>query len=549
MPDEVPIFKDTTTDLNVAFRELVSYLGVSDTRVGYLRDFEHVFSLTCPDRMLWTFPEYRELDALSPLPENVRSKVSPGVFRNYLMVYEQIMRRIGLIDKAPVEQITAGQFFDLGDTRMIPQVDAFFKRIVRPGAVWLTSGERGGGKTHTAVAVIEKLVNGTYPSIPKVVVCTNIIFYHKVNGHILVEPPPGVHHITTMKELFPIVVDTIETYGRDVLIMLVLDEAQGFIGGDSNFTNSSIPMKEMLGTIRKYNLMVWFLTPTARSVGPAFRNMMNAKNPGNLTCRWRKDMQRNEAWIVQNHLDCQPRELMAVIPYDCEPAAIRVPVTDWTTTVDRLREGDYCYDHIASATFDEGDGFNFNDFNKALGGVASIKALDAIRAFYRRIEEEADDPLTAEQMLRVSKATAYRNLIRNGVTQTVAASSLGVPRTTLNDWVRELGLDAENEPDEAGNGGVSVRQRDGIASSFDDGRTRGSRARTIYISKGRGEKGGSEDPVPSNGCLSEGVLEPPSEGVSDPCSDHSSDTPIPDGSYSFDELRRAVHHCIGDDGE
>ncbi|MDO5765838.1 MAG: hypothetical protein Q4P84_09085, partial [Elusimicrobiales bacterium] len=259
--------------------------------------------------------------------------------------------------------------------------------------------------------------------------------------------------------------------------------------------------------------------------------------------------QRNEAWIVQNHLDCQPRELMAVIPYDCEPAAIRVPVTDWTTTVDRLREGDYCYDHIASATFDEGDGFNFNDFNKALGGVASIKALDAIRAFYRRIEEEADDPLTAEQMLRVSKATAYRNLIRNGVTQTVAASSLGVPRTTLNDWVRELGLDAENEPDEAGNGGVSVRQRDGIASSFDDGRTRGSRARTIYISKGRGEKGGSEDPVPSNGCLSEGVLEPPSEGVSDPCSDHSSDTPIPDGSYSFDELRRAVHHCIGDDGE
>lgn len=537
MPDEVQIWKDTTTDLNIAFRELVSYLGVSDTRVGYLRDFEHVFSLTCPDMMLWTFPEYRELDALSPLPENVRARVSPGVFRNYLMVYEQIMRRIGLIDKEPVEQITSGQFFDMGDTRMIAGMDAFFKRIIRPGAVWLTSGERGGGKTHAAVALFEKLLKGEFPSIPRVVVCTNIIFYHKVAGNVEVEPPPGVHHITTMKELFPIVVETIRTYGRDVLIMLVLDEAQGFISGDRNFTNSSIPMKEMLGTIRKYNMMVWFLTPTARFIGPAFRNTMNAKNPGNVTCRWRKDMQRNEAWIAQNHLDCKPKELMAVIPYDCEPAAIRVPVTDWTVTVDELVEGGYCYDHIASAKFEEGDGFDFNEFNRALGGVASIEALDAIETFYRRIESTAEDELSPEQMLRVEKARAYRNLIHAGVTQTVAARSLGVARTTLNDWVREL-----DEQDESGD---PLRQDDTRASSFDDGRTGRSRAPRIYISKGSAEKRGMEPPAPSNEIPQDESSEEIDDASAEGYRDLSPDTSIPDGTYTFDEFGRAVRHCIG----
>ncbi len=314
----------------------------------------------------------------------------------------------------------------------------YIRKIARPGAVWLTSGERGGGKTHTAVAVMEKLVKGKVPGMPKVIVATNIIFYHKVGGRINVEPPPGVYHITTMKELWPIVVDTIETYGRDVLIMLVLDEAQGFIGGDSNFTNSSIPMKEMLGTIRKYSMMVWFLTPTAKSVGPMFRNLINAKkNPGNITCRWKKDLELNERWIAECKLDSSPKEWMAVIPYDAPPVMMRIPVTEWTGVLENLKEGQYCYDHVASATFREGEGFNFNDFNDALGGVASIHAMDAIKEFYARMEAvEAAvgdmDPEAAERRRKVELATRLHDEF--GLNWEQAADAAGVALATLKVW-------------------------------------------------------------------------------------------------------------------
>ena len=513
---EVALYKDTVTDLNVAYRELLGYMGVSDTRVGYLRDFEHVLSLTCPDKMLWQFEEYGELEALSPLPDDLRARVNPGVFRNYLMVYEQIMRKIGLVDKAPVEQITAGDFFDLGDARM-EGADEFFSRIAKPGAVWLTTGERGGGKTHTAVAVIEKMVGGQFPSLPKA----------------MPRKGPGVYHITTMRELFPIVVKTIEEYGRKVMIMLVLDEAQGFISGDSNFTNSSIPMKEMLGTIRKYNLMVWLLTPTARSVGPAFRNLMNAKTPGNLTCFWRKDMAKNRRWIAQNHLPCEPRELMAVIPYDSRPAALRVPVTDWTCTVDDLEDGGYCYDHIASAAFEEGEGFDFNAFNRALGGVASLHAMDAIKEFYRTLDAPPEEKASPEELMRITKARIYRQLTSGGITQSVAAKALGVARTTLNDWAREIEQD------------VGARQTGEAASDADDGRDEQAHA-GIYLSKRSAKKRGSRRPPSSR---HGGPTEPSSDEDPEGIADSEIDTKIPDGTYSFAEMQRAVEYCLAEEDE
>lgn len=529
---EVALYKDTVTDLNNGYRELLGYMGVSDTRVGYLRDFEHVLSLNCPDKMLWQFEEYRELEALSPLPDDLRARVNPGVFRNYLLVYEQIMRKIGLVDKAPIEQITAGDFFDLGDARM-EGADEFFSRIAKPGAVWLTTGERGGGKTHTAVAVIEKMVGGQFPSLPKVVVATNIIFYHRVGNDIRVETPPGVYHITTMRELFPIVVKTIEEYGRKVMIMLVLDEAQGFISGDSNFTNSSIPMKEMLGTIRKYNLMVWFLTPTARSVGPAFRNLMNAKTPGNLTCFWRKDMAKNRKWIAQNHLPCEPRELMAVIPYDSRPAALRVPVTDWTCTVDDLKDGGYCYDHIASAAFEEGEGFDFNAFNRALGGVASLHAMDAIKEFYRTLDAPPEEKASPEELMKITKARIYKQLTSGGITQSVAAKALGVARTTLNDWAREVEQDA------------GTRQTREAASDADDGRD-GQAHAGIYLSKRTAKKRGARRPPSSRPGEQ---AEPPSDEDSEGPADPEIDTKIPDGTYSFAEMQRAVEYCLAEEYE
>ena len=473
------------------------------------------------------------------------------------------------------------QFRNLGD---------YFRFIARPGAVWMTSGERGGGKTHTAVAVAEDFVKGKYPQMGKVIVATNIIFYHRVDGELLVEPPPGVYHIRTMRDFFPIVVDSIRKYGREVLIMLILDEAQGFVGGDNNYTNASIPMKEFLGTIRKYNTMVWFLTPSAKQLGPAFRNLINGNPPGNVTCRWKKDLELNERWIAAKHLPYGPKQLMAVRPYDAPPMFLRVPKTEWTGTIDTLEEGKYCYDHEASATFREGQGFCFNDFNDYLGGVASIHAMDAIEEFYRlhvQAEDGADVPAvrSAEDIEKESKAKLYSRMQINGMTQDEAARMIGVSRTTLNDWCKTYGLPvgksarkASPDPPEpkgsegeakgsvqpekptskpsknsgktAGKPGKTVRQDSRGASTFDDGRRGGSKSPKIYISRENPQKGGfsahpsvrenhdfraSESPLTTSTSAPEGHP------------DARYDTPLPDGRYTIDEFRTAARWCTKED--
>lgn len=541
---ETMLYKDTVTDLNQGYRDLLTCLNMGDTRAVYLHQFEHILSQTIPDQMIWQTERYRRLNAMAPIPESGRAKVHPGVFRNYLMVYEQIMRDAGLIDKSPVETSIGIRMFDLGDDRMTADLDAYFSKIARPGAVWLTSGERGGGKTHTAVAVMEGMVKGRFPSMPRVVVMTNIIFYHRVGGRLTVQTPPGVHHIRTMRDLWPKVADTIDEYGRDVLIMLILDEAQGFIGGDSNYTNASIPMKEMLGTIRKYNMMVWFLTPTARSVGPAFRNLINAKNPGNLTCRWRKDLSLNNQWIEACHIDASPKEFMAVIPYDADPVMLRIPVTEWTGIHEDLREGEYCYDHIASAAFREGEGFDFNDFNDALGGVASIHAIDAIREFYRGMEAaESAKPEVSERDRKLTLAKRLHD--ERGMSWEDAADYAEIPYGTLKGWLSKERKDAERV--ERGHPiSETARQLDGWM-------TGGSKSPPIYISKRGPENGGPEGAPHPPECVPEECSEGCPEGPSDELPEEGEKTDgahgIPDGTYSIEEMRRAVHHCIGDDGE
>lgn len=98
MTDRTPLFKDVTTDLNQVYRECISMYQIGDTRTGYLRTFELVLSQCCPDMQVWNFPAYK---SMIPLPEDPRQRLSPGYYYNWLIVYEQIMREVGLIDKDP----------------------------------------------------------------------------------------------------------------------------------------------------------------------------------------------------------------------------------------------------------------------------------------------------------------------------------------------------------------------------------------------------------------------------------------------------------------
>ena len=304
-----------------------------------------------------------------------------------------------------------------------------------------------------------------------------------------------------MRELWPIVADTIETLGRGALIVLVLDEAQGFLAGDANATNSSIPMKEMLGTIRKYGLMVWLLTPTARSVGPAFRNRIDdPRQAGNLTCVWRKDIGRNRRWIAATHAPGEPREWMAVMPCGSKSAMVRIQSTPWTSDLDSLPEGGYCYDHIASAAFGPGEGFDFNDFNRRMGGVASIHAIREIRAYYRENgldsepgPAEKEDPMESPKEWWSRKTAEALAMHDSGMEWKSVAKELGVNYNTLmsriqrarrSDNATHQSADIARRSNECT---IDVPESPRIYLSKGEARTEAETLRRTFGDKGEGE--------------------------------------------------------------
>lgn len=327
---------------------------------------------------------------------------------------------------------------------MIMSLDDLFGRMAKPGSVWLTSGFRGGGKSHTAIALAEQFVKGKYPSVGKVIVVTNIIFFHKTRHGIVEETPEGVYHVHTMRDLFPIITDTIEQYGRNVTILLILDEAQNFIGGDSNQSNASVMMKEFLGIIRKFCMMVWFLTPSANSIGPAFRNYLNDnKYPGNLTAKWKKDLGLNARYIESTGMRCNPNELMLVRNFDMdEPIFIKVPVTEWTKTKDKLKEGEYCYDHEASATFHVGEGFNWAQFNREIGGVSSLNVVRTIKEFYKGVQTNPQQKVESGFVIPADyKIELCVRAVRDcGLTLKTACQIVQVPYPTMRRWLDKAGI-------------------------------------------------------------------------------------------------------------
>ena len=323
------------------------------------------------------------------------------------------------------------------------ELDSLFAEMVKPGSVWLTSGFKGGGKSHTAIAMAELFVKGKFPSVGRVVVLTNMIFFHKKGGKIIEEPPPGVFHITTMKEVFPLIVDALKKYDRKVTILLILDEAQNFIGGDNNQTNASVMMKIFLGTIRKFGLMVWFLTPSAASIGPAFRNYLNdPKYPGNLTAMWKKDLAYNKKIIEAHHMqNVQPKELMLVRNFDMDqPVLLRIPVTEWTKPKDDLKEGEYCYDHEASATFYVGDGFDWEDFNRTIGGVSSINAITTIERYFIKANVETLPESRGELTKEMKINLCVRAVEICGIDLKTSCKIVNVPYSTMRNWLKKAGI-------------------------------------------------------------------------------------------------------------
>lgn len=416
--------------------------------------------------------------------------------------------------------------------------DKLMADLFKPGATHLTTGLKGGGKTHWAVACAESLVKGKWPSAGKVVLFTNVIFIRKTANGQRREYPEGVTHITTMRDLFPAVAECIRENGRNVTILLLLDEAQNFLLGDLNFTHLTQAMKRFSGIIRKFNLCVWYLTPVERNLGPSFRNFIDDENdPGNVTCKWSKRQSLAEAYIRRNRMKIEPRQLISFQNGSTEPVRLMfVPCTEWTTPLEELKVGQYCYDHMANADFTIGDGFDFDRFVNVTSDISSFELLDTIDSFYAEdVSKEAD----AESAIYEEQANVCCRLRGMGLTWDQISKAVALPESTVRWRVKHYAtIEVEKPPKTPATDpetGENPLRESEVASKIRNSNDDTLRSRHIYISTQTAGNGGvAETPLPP--VQSEKGRQQP---LSEP--------PISDGRYTLDELRRAAEYCLGGD--
>lgn len=276
--------------------------------------------------------------------------------------------------------------------------------LVYPGAQVNFSGEKGSGKTHNSIAIVQSFVEHAFPTMKHTILLTNINFVTKrANGDIVDGFPPNVHHVTRLMDVFPIIADGIERYGRkNVVFVLMLDEAQGYLIGELNNTGKmAIYMKQLSGIVRKFNLCLWFLTPVLDSLSPQFRYFIRADhkhpaNNGNVTAALRTDREAAKQYMRENGIkDVDYRSLVILktdpnAGDDADPFLV-VPQSSWTQDPETMKPGEYAYDTFAPAMFKIGEGFDFNDFVHHISKHSSYAIVHCIRDYYRTHINTAND--------------------------------------------------------------------------------------------------------------------------------------------------------------
>ncbi len=312
----------------------------------------------------------------------------------------------------------------------------YYQKVFRPGALMVTSGRRGGGKTHSAISFAQMLVNGYFPELGKWRIATNVIFVRKHREKFITDYPEGVHHIVSLKELFPIAADVLE---KNENLLLILDEAQNFLLGEHNGTPTVTSMKTFMGIIRKFNIAVWLLSPVTKNMGPAFRYFIDdPDNPGNVSVLWERHEDFARKIISKHNLNIDTRDIIFMKYSALEQSqATIIPKLSWTTPPDKLKEGEFCYDHKASAEFSVGEGFDFKAFISATGNVSSFEMVDAIRSFYRDMKEADDEEPKGPEAMLLAAASKIKSM---GLTDESISRAFGIPVTTLRRKVEEYGL-------------------------------------------------------------------------------------------------------------
>jgi len=322
---------------------------------------------------------------------------------------------------------------------MTVDTDGLLKFLFTPGKSYITDGERGGGKTHQAIAYAEMLIRRKDAPWGLVVLITNITFLLMTPEGPINKTPPGVHHVTTMKDMLLKIGELMKKHGRDVTILVILDEAQNFMLSDLNSEKTNTSLIKWFGTIRKFNCVVWLITPTIKNLVPRVRNFYNDDLPGYTSGMFRKDIPRARKYIEARGTKAQPRDY-TTLQYGTngKPWLLRIPPASWTRLPEDLKEGEYCYDHLSYADFALGEKFDLGKFNQALSNVPSHKTADAILDFFRNEETAAEtESQAAEAAERIGRMLRIDRMRKMGISWSKISAIEDTPESTVKRWYRK----------------------------------------------------------------------------------------------------------------
>ena len=316
--------------------------------------------------------------------------------------------------------------------------DGLLTFLFSPGKNYITDGERGGGKTFHAVAYAEMLMQRKDPPWGRIELLTNIIFVKKTSDGLVNEAPAGVHHVTTMRDMLKKIGELLKKYGRDITLLVILDEAQNFMLSDVNADRVNLALIRWFGTARKFNCVTWLITPAINNLVPRVRNFYNEDRPGYTNAVWRKDVPRARRLIDAHGLKTHPREYTTIqYGINGRPWLLHIPMTSWTRSSDELKDGEYCYDQLSSADFSLGDKFEIKDFVRAVSNVPSHLVADAIIDFFKNEDSAAEtESQAAEAAERIGRMLRIDRMRKMGLSWSKISVIEDTPETTVKRWYK-----------------------------------------------------------------------------------------------------------------
>ncbi|MDR1404658.1 MAG: ATP-binding protein [Candidatus Methanoplasma sp.] len=361
------------------------------------------------------------------------------------------------------------------------------------GLTHIITGQKGHGKTRLAVTLMQMLITGMYPQCGRFVCMTNILFnYRDRTGNVRVKHPPGVIFVTSMAEILRNTGEILEQYGAGkVSILLILDEAQGYMQAETNMSKENVMMLKFMALTRKFGMTVVFLTPTIVNLAPKIRNLpLHPERPGYCDAHWIKSKSRSKSLVQTSKLNVDPQHLVwlrsAVLMddevYRDDPEPLIIKYTSWANVLkEDLNPGQYGYATRSVADFEVGENihglpFDFKGFTKAISRCDEDDYAQRIRAFFEEWDgkggddaDESDDHALAAEVRRAKDC----NVIWKDIEYI-----FGRPASTLRSIMSRY------YPNE-------TSQKKVTASNCANCET-GGLARAVYIQPGEGETEGDE---------------------------------------------------------